>query len=70
MASEDSDLNLRLAHVSKGTLSDVAAQRNFNILLTIFLLNTTCPVLTNSVDPDQLASNPTDLDLHYLSLNM
>ena len=27
----------------------------------------TCPVLANSVDPDQLA---TDLDLHYLSLNM
>ena len=24
--------------------------------LTLLLLNTTCPVLTNSVDPDQLAS--------------
>ena len=24
--------------------------------LTLFLLNTTCPVLANSVDPDQLAS--------------
>ena len=23
--------------------------------LTLFLLNTTCPVLANSVDPDQLA---------------
>ena len=26
------------------------------IILTLFLLNTTCPVLANSVDPDQLAS--------------
>ena len=25
-------------------------------LLTLLLLNTTCPVLANSVDPDQLAS--------------
>ena len=25
-------------------------------LLTLFLLNTLCPVLANSVDPDQLAS--------------
>ena len=26
------------------------------MVLTLLLLNTTCPVLTNSVDPDQLAS--------------
>ena len=26
------------------------------IMLTLLLLNTTCPVLANSVDPDQLAS--------------
>ena len=26
------------------------------LLLTLLLLNTTCPVLANSVDPDQLAS--------------
>ena len=32
--------------------------------LTLLLLNTTCPALANSVDPDQLAS---DLDLHGLS---
>ena len=25
-------------------------------MLTLLLLNTTCPVLANSVDPDQLAS--------------
>ena len=25
------------------------------IVLTLLLLNTTCPVLANSVDPDQLA---------------
>ena len=37
------------------------------INLTLLLLNTTYPVLANSVDPDQLAS---DLDLHCLSLNM
>ena len=30
-------------------------------LLTLLLLNTTCPVLANSIDPDQLAS---DLALH------
>ena len=27
-----------------------------NIVLTLLLLNMTCPVLANSVDPDQLAS--------------
>ena len=26
------------------------------IILSLLLLNTTCPVLANSVDPDQLAS--------------
>ena len=26
------------------------------ILLTLLLLNTSCPILANSVDPDQLAS--------------
>ena len=36
-------------------------------MLTLLLLNTTCPVIANSVDPDQLAS---ELDLHCLSLNM
>ena len=41
---------------------------NNPITLTILLLNTTCPVFANSVDPDQLASS--DLDLHCLSLNM
>ena len=37
-------------------------------ILTLLLLNTTCPVLANSVDPDQLASS--DLDLHCLSLKV
>ena len=27
-----------------------------SFILTLLLLNTTCPVLANSVDPDQLAS--------------
>ena len=27
-----------------------------DVLLTLLLLNTTCPVLANSVDPDQLVS--------------
>ena len=35
-------------------------------ILTLLLLNTTCPVLANSVDPDHLISE----DLHYLSLNI
>ena len=30
--------------------------QNFVVYLTLLLLNTTCPVLANSVDPDQLAS--------------
>ena len=39
--------------------------------LTLLLLNTTCSVWANSVDPDQLAlKKPTDLALHCLSLNM
>ena len=37
--------------------------------LTHLLLNTTCHVLANSVDPDQL-KKLTDLNLHCLSLNM
>ena len=45
------------------------------VVLTLLMLNTTYPVLANSVDPDQLASEeanwkPTDLNLHCLSLNM
>ena len=35
------------------------------MILTLLMLNTTCSVLVNSVDPDQLASKkPTDLYLH------
>ena len=48
------------------------SKKNAILTLTLLLLNTTCPVLANSVDPDQLASEeekPTDLDLHCLSLN-
>ena len=30
--------------------------RENELFLTLLLLNTTCPVLANSVDPDQLAS--------------
>ena len=30
------------------------------LYLTLLLLNTTCPVLANSVDPDQLASEETN----------
>ena len=38
--------------------------------LTLLLLNTTCPVVANSIDPDQLASEEaTDLDLHCLLLS-
>ena len=41
-------------------------QNQFSCSLTLLLLNKSCPVLANSVDPDQLASE-TDLDLHCLS---
>ena len=30
--------------------------RNSHIHISLLLLNTSCPVLANSVDPDQLAS--------------
>ena len=32
------------------------AKKKKKTFLTLLLLNTTCPVLANSVDPDQLAS--------------
>ena len=38
--------------------------------LTLLLLNTTCPVLANSVDPDQLASEEANWSGSALSLNM
>ena len=47
------------------------ARRELCSVLTLLLLNTTCPVLANSVDPDQLAlKKPTDLDLHCLPFSM
>ena len=36
-----------------------------NVILTLLLLNTTCPVLANSVDPDQLASEEIYVSLKY-----
>ena len=48
-----------------GKLTDAAKMVSGK--LTLLLLNTTCPVLANSVGPDQLAS---ELDLHCLSLSM
>ena len=37
---------------------NVMNKENINTakMLTLLLLNTTCPILANSVDPDQLAS--------------
>ena len=35
---------------------EILKQRQLPALLTHLLLNTTCPILANSVDPDQLAS--------------
>ena len=47
--------------MSAGMFSDIMAYiisllSYFFIVLTLLLLNTTCPVLANSVDPNQLAS--------------
>ena len=47
--------------MSEGMFSDIMAYiisllSYFFIVLTLLLLNTTCPVLANSVDPNQLAS--------------
>ena len=40
-------------------------------ILTLLLLNTTCPVLANNVDPDQLASEEANWSgSTLLSLNM
>ena len=36
-------------------------------LLTLLLLNTTCPVLVNSVDPDQLASESALFVIEYVN---
>ena len=41
--------------ISKGNLIGVYLY-SLQLVLTLRLLNTTCPVLANSVDPDQLAS--------------
>ena len=35
--------------------------------LTLLLLNTTCPVLANSVDPDQLASEEALFVIKYVN---
>ena len=35
---------------------EISSDTKARIFLALFLLNTTCPVLANSVDPDQLAS--------------
>ena len=37
-------------------LVDFAVKKSLDMLLTLLLLNTAFPVLANSVDPDQLAS--------------
>ena len=50
MFSWRNDRNIYLAN----PLSSISFYTTF--LLTLLLLNTTCPVLANSVDPDQLAS--------------
>ena len=61
--------------------SQIIIITNFVIVLSISIKSVECntckkltllktiPVLANSVDPDQL-EKPTDLDLHYLSLNI
>ena len=41
-----------------GVQSQLSSSRTIHlILINPLLLNTTCPVLANSVDPDQLASS-------------
>ena len=37
-------------------VKSVFKHNDFGAALTLLLLNTTCPVLANSVDPDQLVS--------------
>ena len=54
--SFNSDVSVQVLQI---TLYQQLIYRN----VTLLLLNTTCPVLAKSVDP-------TDLDLHCLSLNM
>ena len=39
---------------------DVHVNVNLNVNLTLLLLKMSCPVLANSVDPDQLASEETN----------
>ena len=46
--------------------------QNQHFVLTLLLLNMTCPVLANSVDPDQLASEEANWSVSalFFSLNM
>ena len=43
-------------HLSRSLFYITARKMDCFVILTLLLLNTTCPVLANSVDPDQLAS--------------
>ena len=51
-ADVHADLSLCWTHMPESTFPQVPAH-----VITLLLLNTTCPVLANSVDPDQLASS-------------
>ena len=51
----------KFAKFNSGSDSEKLLNFVFKLLLTLLLLNMTCPVLANSVDPDQLASEEANL---------
>ena len=58
--SADPQIILNTMEGKKRSITSTCPVRNISptpyLVLTLLLLNTTCPVLANSVDPDQLAS--------------
>ena len=50
------DYNMNIICHTISTVVDQITDDNFAYLLTFLLLNTSCPVLANSVNSDQLAS--------------
>ena len=46
---------------------ELSALKVYYFHLTLLLLNTTCPVLANSVDPDQLASESALFVIKYVN---
>ena len=56
---------LSLLLIQEGQFSVTGKSMCTKYWLTLLLLNTTCPVLVNSVDPDQLASEEANWEANW-----